>query len=169
MLKILRSRKLAKKIWIALAIMVLPAFLFWGIGSSDRNQKDSAGAGEIFGKKIPFKDYQSALEAVKNTGIMRYGEKFPEIESQINLKSQAWQRLILLYEAKARRINASDREVIELIEKYPLFQRNGAFDNRLYNEFLRYVLRSPARPFEEQIRQDIIISKLYTQIGRAHV
>lgn len=164
MLKILRSKKLARKIWIALAIMVLPAFLLWGFGSAVNSRKESEYAGQIFGKKISALNYKETLDAVKNTAIIRYGEKFSETENQLNLKAQAWQMLILLHEAKERRINASDREVIELIESYPFFQRGGVFDNRLYAETLQYVFRTQPRAFEEQTRQNIIISKLYAQV-----
>lgn len=164
MLKILRSKKLARKIWIALAIMVLPAFLLWGFGSALNSKKESEYAGQIFGKKISSLNYGEALDAVKNTAIIRYGEKFSEIEKQLDLKTQAWELLILLHEAKARRINASDREVIELIENYPFFQRSGVFDNRLYAELLQYVFRTQPRAFEEQTRQNIVISKLYAQV-----
>ncbi len=164
MLKILRSKKLAKKIWIALAIMVLPAFLLWGLGSALNSKKESAYVGQIFGSKISFLNYKEALDAVKNTAIIHYGEKFSEIEKQLDLKAQAWEMLILLHEAKMRRINASDHEVIELIKSYPFFQRKGVFDNRLYAELLQYVFRTQPRAFEEQTRQNIIISKLYAQV-----
>ena len=164
MLKILRSKKLARKIWIALAIMVLPAFLLWGFGSALSSKKESEYAGQIFGKKISSLNYKEALDAVKNTAIIRYGEKFTEIEKQLDLKTQAWEMLTLLHEAKIRRINASDREVIELIESYSFFQRRGVFDNSLYAELLQYVFRTQPRAFEEQTRQNIIISKLYAQV-----
>ena len=166
MLKLLRNKKLAKKIWIALAIMVLPAFLLWGFGSVSKDQKRSAYAGEIFGKKVSEIDYNNSLEAAKNLAVIRYGEKFSEVEKQLNLRGQAWQRLILLHEAKMRKINASDREVIELIESYPFFQYKSAFDNRIYKDMLQYIFKTQPRAFEEQTRQNIIIAKLYDQVTK---
>ena len=164
MLKLLRKKKLAKKIWIALAIMVLPAFVFWGIGSATRGSKDNQYVGEIAGKRITALEFKDALDGVRYMAIMRYGDKFSEIEKQLDLKNQAWQRLILLHEAKTRRLNASDHEVIELIESYPFFQAKGVFNNRAYNEILQYVFRTQPREFEESTRQNIIISKLYEQL-----
>ena len=164
MLKLLRNKKLAKKVWIALAIMVLPAFVFWGFGSARSGQKDNPYAGEIFGKKITTLELNEATDAVKNMAIMRYGDKFAEIEKILNLKNRAWQRLILLREAKMRKLTASDREVIALIESYPFFQANGVFNKRAYNEVLQYVFRTRPRDFEEETRQNIIITKLYEQL-----
>jgi hypothetical protein len=51
-----------------------------------------------------------------------------------------------------------------LIESYPFFQRKGVFDNKAYNDILRYTFRTQPRLFEEQNRQNIIISKLYRKV-----
>jgi len=164
MLKQLRNKKTAKKIWIALAVLIIPAFVLWGSGSLLRNKEESGIAGRIFGRRVSLLEYKDAYEAVKNMAIMQFGDNFSEIRKYLNLENQAWERLILLYEAKRRRLNASDREIIELIESYPIFGRRGQFDNRVYAEMLRYALRTQPRIFEEQVRQNIMLSKLYRQV-----
>lgn len=166
MLKLLRNKKLAKKIWIALAIMVLPAFLFWGIGAMGEDKKQPVYLGELYGKKITSAEFKDALAAVKNLAIIRYGEKFTQMEKQLNLNAQAWHRLILLHEARMRKINISDRQVIELIESYPFFQYKGVFDNRIYNDMLQYIFRTQPRTFEEESRQNLMVSKLYEQVTK---
>lgn len=167
MLKQLRNKKTAKKIWIILALIIVPAFVFWGFGGAFRNKQESNIAGKILGKNITLLAFKDAMEAVKNQAVMQFGEeKFDEIRKYINLEDQAWERLILLGEAKRRKINANDQEVIELLEKYPFFQRKGQFDNRIYSEMLKYVFRTQPRAFEEQTRQNIVLSKLYTQITK---
>lgn len=163
MLKKLRKKKTAKKVWITLAIIIVPAFLLWGLGDAIRSRQEANFAGKIFGKKISFLEYKNALDAVKNQAIMQFGDNFSEIQKYLNLESQAWERLILLQEAKKRQINAGDKEVIALIENYPFFQRNNRFDNKVYSEMLRYIFHTQPRIFEEQIRQNLIISKLYKQ------
>lgn len=164
MLRALRNKKTAKKIWIVLAIIITPAFIFWGLGGAIRSKQESAYAGKIFGKSISMLQYKDALDAVRTSAIMQYGDKFPEVEKYLNLDSQAWGRLIILYEAKNRKIHASDKEVVDLIESSPSFQHNGQFDNRVYNEMLHYVLRIQPRIFEEQTRETIILSKLFRQV-----
>ncbi len=165
MLKQLRNKKTAKKIWIVLAIIIVPAFVLWGLGGALRSRQESAFAGKIFGKSVSLSDFSDAMQAVKNQAIIQYGEEeFMKNQKALNLQALAWERLILLYEAKKRKIRASDQEVITLIEKYPFFQRRGQFDQRLYSEMLQFVFRTQPRAFEEETRQNIIVAKLYKAI-----
>ena len=165
MLKKLRKKKTAKRIWIILIILILPAFVFWGFGSFTRSKEELTYAGKIFGKKVPLLEYRDALEAVKNQAIIQFGDNFSEIEKRLNLEPLVWDRLILLAEAKKRKINVTDQEVIELIESYPFFQaKNGQFDNRIYSQMLQYVFRAQPRVFEEQARSTLILSKLYKEV-----
>jgi peptidyl-prolyl cis-trans isomerase D len=53
---------------------------------------------------------------------------------------------------------------METIEDSPLFQRKGIFNERIYSEMLKYVLRTQARIYEEQTRQNIMLSKLYQKV-----
>ncbi|TRZ94927.1 hypothetical protein D4R78_05160 [bacterium] len=165
MLKKLRNKKTAKKIWVVLALLIVPAFVLWGSGSLMRDKQESAYAGKIFGRSITLSEYKDAFEATRNQAIMQFGDKFPQVEKYLDLESQAWQRIILLEEARKNKINASDRQVIELIESYPFFKDSkDQFDNRIYQEMLRYVFRIQPRVFEEQTRQNLILSKLYAKI-----
>ena len=163
MLKILRKKKLAKKVWIILAIIIVPAFTLWGIGGALRSQREGS-AGRIAGRNISLLEFQDSLAAVRAQAIMQFGENYSEIKRYLNLESQAWDRLILLGEAKKRKITANDGEVVELIESYPFFQRKGRFDKKIYDEMLQYAFRIQPRIFEEQTRQNIILSKLYKQV-----
>lgn len=165
MLKKLRKKKTAKKIWIILAILIVPAFVLWGSGSLMRSRQEAAYAGRVFGRNISFLEFKDALDAVRNTAIMQLGEEnFSSLQKTLDLEGQAWMRIVLLFEAKKRKITASDKEVIELIRSYPYFWRNAKFDKRMYSEILRYVFHTQPRVFEEQTRQNIILSKLYKQV-----
>lgn len=166
MLNKLRKKKTQKKIWITLAILIIPAFVFWGFGGAMRSQKESAYVGRIAGRRIPILEYREALDATRNLAIIQFGDKFQEAQKSIDFAAQAWDRLILLAEAKNRKIKASDKEVVQFVESYPFFKGTGGqFDNRLYLEMLRYVFRTQPRTFEEQTRQNLILSKLYAQIS----
>lgn len=164
MLKKLRDKKTSKKIWIILSIIILPAFVLWGSGSLLRSRQETGALGSIFGKRVSLLEYQDALQAVKNQAVIQFGDDLSEIQKYINLEAQAWERLLLLAEAKRRKISATDREVIELIQSYPFFQKKGRFDKSAYSYMLDYVFRTPSRIFEEQTRQNIAISKLYKQV-----
>lgn len=166
MLKILRDKKTAKKVWIGLAVIIIPAFTLWGFGSSSRERKENAPIGKIFGHTISNLEFKKSLSAVKTSALMQFGDKLPEVEKYLNLESQAWERLILLYEAKKRRINTSDKEVIETIQNTPYFKDKKGFSERTYNEILRYVFRLQPRAYEEQLRQNLTLTKLYNQITK---
>jgi len=164
MLRQLRNKKTAKKVWIFLAIVVIPPFIFWGSGSLMRNRQEETYAGKLFGKKISLLEFKDAADASRNQMVMQFGDKFEEMQKYLNLESQAWDRLILLMEAKKRKIKTSDNEVVELLQSYPFFQKKGRFDNVIYAQILQYVFHTQARIFEEQTRQNLILSKLYSQV-----
>ncbi|MCX5704595.1 MAG: SurA N-terminal domain-containing protein [Candidatus Omnitrophica bacterium] len=164
MLKLLRNKKTAKMIWIGLALIIVPAFVFWGFGSATRSSSKENVAGSLYGRNIPMEEYQKALEATKNQAIIQFGDKFQEVQKYINFDDQTWERLIMLSEVKRHGITASDKEIEELIASYPFFQKDGQFDNRTYQEMLQYVFHTQPRAFEEQARQNIEMGKLFTEI-----
>lgn len=165
MLKILRNKKTAKKVWIILAIIIIPAFALWGFGSAGKSE-GSAVAGKIFGRNVSMLDYNNSLVAVKTAAYMQFGDQLPEIEKYLNFEGQAWERLIILAEAKRRRIRVSDQEVIAQIQNAPYFQDKKGFSDKIYQEILRYVLRLQPRVYEEQTRQNLALTKLYEQVTK---
>ena len=86
MLKILRNKKTAKKIWIGLAIIIIPAFAFWGFGGSMRSREDNVTAGRLFGKNVSYQEYKESLAAVKSLALMQYGDNLPKLEKYLDLE-----------------------------------------------------------------------------------
>ncbi|MDD4953806.1 MAG: SurA N-terminal domain-containing protein [Candidatus Omnitrophica bacterium] len=164
MLKLLRHKKTAKLIWIILAIIIVPAFVLWGLGGAIRTKEESVSAGKISGKIVSSVEFKDAMEAVRNMAIMQFGDNFSEIQKRMNLEASAWERLVLLQEAKRRKINVGDQEVIDLVQSYPFFQRKGQFNKGIYSQILQYTFRTQPRIFEEQARQNIMLSKLYKEV-----
>ncbi|RJP27984.1 MAG: hypothetical protein C4533_05765 [Candidatus Omnitrophota bacterium] len=168
MLKQLRDKKTAKKIWIVLALIIIPAFVFWGSGVIFDNQKKAGFVGKIFGKKISAQDFMDAMKASRNLALLQYGDNFDKIKNMFDFEGQAWERLVLLLEAKKHRIKVDDKEVIDWIQKFPLFQKNGQFDPQTYSLALQYELfNTPPREFEEQVRQNLTIFKLYNDVTKS--
>ena len=160
MLNVLRKRGNLKKIMWGLAILIIPAFVLWGSGSSIRSSGLPKYAGEIFGKRISFRQYEASFQAARREALLIYGEDFNKVAKFLNLEKEAWQRLILLYQAKKERIKVSDEEVINFIQKLPFFQKEGRFSQERYNVFLDYAFRISPRDFEEQIRETLKIDQL---------
>ncbi len=164
MLKQLRNRKTMKRILWTIAIFIIPAFVFWGAGSAFRKQKGPDYAGIIFGKKISFEEYSAAWGAVKTQSLLIYGSKFNEIYEALNLDKQAWDRLILLSEARKKKVRIFDQEVVDTIQRFPFLQSRGQFDKGAYGLVLEQVFKTTARQFEEDIRGSLIIEKLRDMI-----
>jgi peptidyl-prolyl cis-trans isomerase D len=163
MLKLLRKKGVARKIIWVIAVVIILSFGFFGTAYLLTGGDRIRYAGQMFNKNVPLDTFNKAFHHIHIQAMMRFGEKFNEIAKFLNLKEQAWDRLILLYEAQKRRIKVSDREVIETIEQYPFLQRDGQFDPLLYKDVLRYVFRIPARDFEEGIRDDLKLAELFRQ------
>ncbi|MGA2775603.1 MAG: peptidylprolyl isomerase [Candidatus Omnitrophota bacterium] len=163
MLKVLRNKKTAKRIWIGLAIIIIPAFTLWGFGSAFRSREENAPVGKLFGRNISALEFKDALDAVRIQAVIQFGEKYSQMQQYLNFEAEAINRLILLHEAKIRKIRVSDKEVIEQIESYPFLMTRGQFDVKNYNQTLEYGLHIQPRAFEEQVRQNMMLTKLYKQ------
>ncbi|MDP8293109.1 MAG: SurA N-terminal domain-containing protein, partial [Candidatus Orphnella occulta] len=104
MLKSLRNKKLMQVIMWGLVVI----FAAWGMGSMATSRKSIAGT--IFNKNISAQEYSKSYNAVLNRAKLMYGDKLPKLEKLLDLKNQAWDRLILLAEGKKKRLKATNKE-----------------------------------------------------------
>ncbi len=157
LLKFLRKRKNMRRIMWGLAILIIPAFVIWGAGSTGKDKGNKPDyAGKLFGKKISYEDYYNMWNVARDYAIKSFGNNVPvEFINQL-----AWNRIILLEETKRQDLRITDQEVVEKLTSFPVFQRNGSFDKRLYKS----MLQDSARSFEEKLRDDLLISKLRDKI-----
>lgn len=140
----------------------IAGFLLWLVGtvvSIQTTQAESAGL--LFGKKVPFKEFMEASQAVTHQAILTHGDRLQQEVSDDLLESQAWERLTYLAEAKRLKIRVSDQEVVEEIQN--LFKTNGQFDRKGYATVVQYLLGTSPRAFEEEIRGTLTIRKLLDQ------
>ena len=181
MLKFLRNKHTQKKIYIVLALLVIPSFFIFGINLSSPTRKNaeipSVGSvireikikkshtlGAIDNKKFSIEEYLNSYKAVKNEVALMYGQKSKDLESRINYKGEAWDRILLLYHAKQKNIRAADAEVVQWITSQPAFQNHGQFDDNIYKLYVNSYLHSSARVFEEEIRDFLTIQKIVDQM-----
>lgn len=162
MLKLLRKKGLAKKLLWAIAITIILSFTLWGTGNVPRSKNNKyTHAGKIFGRKISFDDYEHAYRAVLMQAMLRYGDQFNQIRDYLDLESETWDRLLLLEAAKRQKIKVSDQELVTHIASLPYFQKNGRFDEQLYDLILQRAFQVSSRVFEEYTRENQKIIKLY--------
>ena len=153
LLKFFRKRKNMKRIMWALAILIIPAFVIWGAGSSGKKRGEGPDyAGKIFNKKVSFEEYRDMWYVTRDNLSRSFGNNVPaEFIDQMT-----WNRILLLEEAKRQKIVVEDSEVIENIFSFPAFQRDGRFDKKLYKSMLGDAVKN----FEARLRDDMLISKL---------
>ncbi len=167
MYKALRNKKTQKKIWIVLIIVIVPPFVLWGAGNYLKSQRQQNQAGyKIFGKKISDLELADSLQAIRNQATLQFGESLPEVQKMLNFEGQALERLILLSEARRRRLKTSDKEVIDYIQNFPFFQNKGQFSQSTYKYALNYIFHIQARVYEEQARQNLTIEKLFNAVTK---
>ncbi|MBI4846732.1 MAG: peptidyl-prolyl cis-trans isomerase [Candidatus Omnitrophica bacterium] len=148
-------RKHTKTIMWLIAIFIVPAFVIWNIGSAVKNRR-SGFAGEIFKKKVAFKDYILAQRAARNEALMQFGNEF---EKSINLEEQAWTRLILVNEAKKRKLKIENKELINHIKNLPLL-KNANLNPENYSYIIGQFFHQNPEEFENSIRDSLLIAKL---------
>lgn len=165
MLEILRRKGVNKTILWFIAIVVILSFGVFGTAYRLDNTVNSAGT--IYGHSISIKDFQLAYLDTRDQAIMLYGDQFFKNGSKLNLEQETWDRLILLTEARKRNIQANDQEIVAFIASIPFFQRNGQFDQRLYENIVRNpsVFDRSTHEFEEGVRKQLMIRKLLDSVA----
>jgi len=164
MLNILRKKKIQKRILMVLAVIITLAFTLWGAGDIRRRRLTSGIVGTIGKQKITLDEFLKVQRGVQIDMVLRFMGQDQILESMLknraSLNRMAWIKLIKLEEAERRKIRISDKEVVDFITAYPLFLRQGIFDQKFYDYFVSRVLGVKARKFEEHMRELLKISKI---------
>ena len=163
MLKLMRKKGFAKKIILAIAIVIIFTFGFMGTAYLVTGSGGTNYAGKIFGKKIPVEDFNKIYQNARIQAVRQYGFNLNKVAHLLNLEAQTWDLLILLHEAKKRKIKISNDEIVNSIEKDNSFKKNDQFDVLLYNTILRNLQIRP-RDYEENVRDNLKIAELYKQV-----
>src|SRR3990167_1260504 len=168
MLKFLRNKKTQKKIYIGLALVIIPSFLFWGvmISEEDKQANPNTALGRIEDQSISVQEYLKSYRAVQHQVALVYGDQAKMISRFIDFKSQAWDRLLLLTHAKEEKLKTGDSEVVDYLASQPVFIRDGKFDDKFYKAYVANYLRMSVRDFEEEIRQMLTIHKIQEKIAK---
>jgi peptidyl-prolyl cis-trans isomerase D len=145
---------------LLLVIIIVFIFYFGSLGG-----KEKAGdVAKVGGKAISYVEFRKEYENLIDLYRRQYGENVSEETlKKLNLKQKALDNLIhqaIVYQkARDLKIEVSPEEVQASIASYPAFQRNGAFDKRLYQHALRSI-KMTAEDFEEAQRNGILTLKL---------
>ncbi len=119
-------------------IIVVFIFYFGSMGDKQRAERIAM----IDGKPIVYADFQREYQKLVDVYRQRFGQGLTdEMLKTLNLKQQALDNLVnqavVLKKAETMNVVVTDEEVKAMILAYQGFQRNGAFDQRTYEQALR--------------------------------
>ena len=165
----------SRLLWGAFLIIIVFSFVVWGmVWPSEMDKADQANAaGTLNGESISQEAYRSAYLSTYMARSLSSGRDVPSTpENDAILRRLSWQRLATLREAAKLGIVASDQELIGAIRSN-FAETNGVYNPERYQAFLQNMMAPmgfSAPQFEEHLREEIVIQKLASLIGRqAHV
>ena len=149
-----------KKIFLlVIAIFVIGSFA--GFGSYFFAQSPFDAAIQVNGRKIPYKRFENLYQQVLEEQRQKSPEPLTDPQRDY-LKRQVVQALVqeevFLMEAEKLGIQATDAELAQVIQSFPVFQRDGRFDVRAYQETLGR-LRMRVEDFEAEQRRQLMAQK----------
>ena len=149
--------------WIIAAILILPFILFFHATSQAPSKGPGGIAGVVFGKEIPWAAFQEQRLWLRRQLENQLGSKVQEEALESLLTRSAWDKLMLVEEAKRTRRRVDDQELARFIQGIAEFQQNGRFIPERYHRFLRASGMSP-QTFEGRLRNDLLVEQLVNSI-----
>ncbi|MBI5676004.1 MAG: SurA N-terminal domain-containing protein [Nitrospirae bacterium] len=162
MLKVMGSHKFFSVFVLgAVTFMIIITFVFWGIGGSGPSSERAGIVAEIKGEPIPVEEFWRAYD----NEYKRVKEMYPNEEEikKLNLKENVLNALIdrkvIVMAAQEAGITVTEQELQNEILQLPYFQRNGVFDQNIYERSLQLNRLTP-QTFEEQLKNDLLFTKM---------
>ncbi len=148
-------RSLQAILWLVIAAFVVTIFYAWGKGGAANNPTGIVAW--VDGDQLLYRDYQAELDNLLDAlRAATGGEVDPKLIEQLGLKRRALDNLInrriLAHAAQEIGLAVSDAELRDTIEAVANFQRDGRFDKRYYDAYLRRRRLTP-ETFEANRRQ----------------
>jgi peptidyl-prolyl cis-trans isomerase D len=166
MLKMMRHKFFTFGILSVIVFIITIAFIFSGVWTPGDNVRAEIVA-QVGEQEIPLKVFRR----VYDNEFDRMREQYPDekdIEEKFNIKGRVLNSLIdqyvLLAVAEEAGIDATEVEIQKVIISNPYFQRNGVFDEKVYDRFFK-VRRISKRDYEAGLRDSIILTKMSRMIG----
>jgi len=159
--QLLRTRT----VWLLLLPLVASFVLFFHATGRMGPGGSGGSAGTLFGQNVPWDVFKTQQDWVFFKLSNRL-QGFPPDTLRTLVKEQTWRELLLLHEAKRRRLRVSDRELATFIQQMPALQEKGRFRSDYYHAFLQSK-RLTANSFEGLIRNDLLMDKLLDSVKRS--
>jgi peptidyl-prolyl cis-trans isomerase D len=134
MMKFLRSQ--SQTVLIMVLGVIGLGFFFYGSSGNLLNSTSghiSNDYGRIDGTDLSVADLYDAVHDTRNAFILEgRSQQISQTGGPAAVAEEAWRQLLLMHEADRLHIQISNQEVVDAIQKEPLFQQNGVFSPDLY-------------------------------------
>ncbi|MBN2251081.1 MAG: peptidylprolyl isomerase, partial [Candidatus Altiarchaeota archaeon] len=146
---------------VVLGIIIVVFVFYFG---SMRGKQETETIALVDGSRIAYAEFRNEYDRLLDFYRQRYGEYLTDdLIKKINLKQQTFDGIlgqaVIISKANELKLAVSDDEVKASISSYPGFQKNGVFNNDLYQRALRYQRMTP-EAFEAIQRKSLKIGKL---------
>lgn len=162
----------SKLVWIAFLVVVVFAFVIWGMAvPNTRDRRVAMAPGFLDGEPVDPAVFRQAYFGTYLSVVLALGRAIditPEIDEQ--LRKAAWQRLAALRAADRMGIVVGDDEVARTIQQHEGFSSQGRFNVAAYKAFVQNFLARfgfSERQFEEHVREEIKLQKIRSLMERA--
>jgi len=160
-------------IMITAGSFVLSIFLVWGMDITSKRQRHDDTIGEIFGKKIKWETYYTAMQNAYSQYMDENDGQAPDEQAVRQMRDEVWNEMvnnaIFAYGYKQRDISVSDEELAQIIVDNPpqfiqeheaFLDENGNFDQNRYLQ----ALQNPQMDWgflESGYREQLLKQRLY--------
>ena len=139
--------------WILLALIV-PPFLFFGIGSVFSSKEDRP-VGLLFGRKVLLSEFIKVKTAT--LAIMQLRQQPVSLQSPY-FDQITWQKMIVLEQGRKLGLKVTNDELSKTILN--IFSTQGPFDSKVYEYTIQDILKMSVLEFERSVRDDLIVQKM---------
>jgi len=150
--------------WFMIAIIAIIIIVFVLYFGSSRGSRAANAIAIVDKRMISEAEFHNEYEKLLENTQLRLGSKLtPEMLKKMDLKRQAYNNLlnrqVIIAKAADLKIQVSDEELRNILLSFPALQTNGVFDERKYQQILRYN-RLSAEDFEALQKADMITNKI---------
>jgi peptidyl-prolyl cis-trans isomerase D len=163
---LMKSEAMRRRVsWTIAAVLILPFLIYFHAGLQGSAKGPGGSAGRLFGKDIPWDAFEAQRAWVHRQWANQLGGNVPE-QLEPMVTQQAWDRLMLLEQARQRKLTISDEALAAFIRQQTVFQQEGRFVSVHYKRVVQAVGLQPGE-FEHRVREDLLIDKLVSGIKAA--
>ena len=170
MIRILGKKKVAKRIFWGLAIVIIPSFVIWGVGTQMQSSRTTFAA-KVNRQTISRDDYYNHLQEIlsqyRQFSKQEPAENSTEMEKiKKSVLEDLIRQTVISQEIKRRHIKVTDKELLDVVRADPSFRdEKGNFDERRFQQTVAGMPDEEWIKVEDNLRKNLSFRKLQNLVG----